>query len=82
MGEVIRKFSYIMLANLLVFLAIWHFFDIFLEWGSKYKIIFLILSVVSLILFSKKFFKKTLEDMEKISPINKTTNKKNKNESK
>ena len=82
MWKIIRKFSYIMLVNLLIFLTLGHLLDIFLNSGSRYKIIFLILSVVSLIFFSKKFFKKALKDMEKISPIIDKNNKQNKNESK
>jgi len=51
--------------------------------SARYKIIFLVLSVASLIFLSKKFFNKTMKDMEKISPKeNNKNNKQNKNESK
>jgi len=81
MGKIIRNFSLIMFINLFAFLAIWHTLDVFLETKAQYKIIFLVLSVASLIFLSKKFFNKTMKDMEKISPkVN--NNKQNKNESK
>jgi len=50
--------------------------------SARYKIIFLVLSVASLIFLSKKFFKKALKNIEEISPIIKENNKINKNESK
>ena len=81
MKRIIGKFSLIMLINLLAFLSIWHILDLILETNARYKIIFLILSVVSLIFLSKKFFKKTLKNIEKASPII-DNNKQNKNESK
>ena len=80
MGKIIRNFSLIMLINLLAFLSIWHILDLNLGTNSRYKIIFLILSVISLIIISKKYFKKALKDMEEISPIIDKDNKKNKNE--
>jgi len=80
MGKIIRNFSLIMLINLLAFLSIWYILDLNLGTNSRYKIIFLILSVISLIIISKKYFKKALKDMEEISPIIDKDNKKNKNE--
>ena len=81
MGNIIRKFSLIMFVNLFAFLAIWHTLDVFLGTKAQYKIIFLVLSVVSLIFLSKKFFNKTMKDMEEISPEeNNKNNKQNKNE--
>lgn len=81
MNEIIRKFSYIMIANLIIFLSIWYVLDFLLDEKSKYKIIFLLLSVISLIFLSKNFFKKALKDMEKFSPVIKENNKQNKNDS-
>ena len=83
MGKIIIQFSLIMLINLLAFLSIWHILDLNLGTSARYKIIFLVLSVASLIFLSKKFFNKTMKDMEKISPKeNNKNNKQNKNESK
>ena len=82
MWSLIRKFSFIMLINLFAFLAVWHILDAILGGGAVYKIVFLILSIPSLIYFSKGFFKKALKDMEDISPENNKNNKQNKNESK
>ena len=81
MKKIIGKFSLIMLVNLLAFLSVWHILDLKLETNARYKIIFLVLSVVSLIFLSKSFFKKTLKNIEKASPII-DNNKQNKNESK
>ena len=77
MGKIIRKFSFIMLINMLAFLSIWHILDLNLGTNARYKIIFLVLSIISLIFLSKKFFKKALKDIEEINLDN---NKKNKNE--
>jgi len=82
MWNLIRKFSFIMLLNLFAFLAVWHILDAILDEGAIYKIIFLILSIPSLIYFSKWFFKKALKDIEEISPEINKNNKQNKNESK
>ena len=68
---------------MLAFLSIWHILDLNLDTNARYKIIFLVLSIVSLIFLSKKFFKKAIIDMEKISSEeNNKNNKQNKNESK
>ena len=83
MGKIMIQFSLIILINLLAFLSIWHILDLNLGTSARYKIIFLVLSVASLIFLSKKFFKKAMKDMEKISPKeNNKNNKQNKNESK
>lgn len=65
MTKIIRKFTLIMLVNLLVFLSIWHILDLNLWTDIKYKIIFLIISTITLIFFSKKILKKDLEKMQK-----------------
>jgi hypothetical protein len=54
-----------MLWNLLVFLFIWHILDLNLWNTWKYKVIFLVLSVLSLIILSKKFLKKDLDEIQK-----------------
>jgi len=77
MGKIIRKFSFIMLINMLAFLSIWHILDLNLNTGARYKIIFLVLSVFSLIIISKKYFKKVLKDFEEIKSIDEN-NKNNK----
>ncbi len=79
MGSIIIKFSFLVLFNLLAFLLIWHILDVILDSWIKYKIIFLVLSVISLVFLSKMFFKKALSNMEKNYPEN---NNKIKNESK
>lgn len=65
MKKTIRKFTLIMLWNLLVFLFIWHILDLNLWNTWKYKVIFLVLSVLSLIILSKKFLKKDLDEIQK-----------------
>jgi len=77
MGKIIRKFSFIMLINMLAFLSIWHILDLNLGTNARYKIIFLVLSVFSLIIISKKYFKKALKDFEEIKSIDEN-NKNNK----
>jgi membrane protein implicated in regulation of membrane protease activity len=80
MGKIIRNFSLIMLINLLAFLSVWHILDLILETNPRYKIIFLVLSTISLVFLSKKFFKKALKDNKKKE--NNENNKINNNESK
>jgi len=75
MGKIIRKFSFIMLINMLAFLSIWHILDLNLGTNARYKIIFLVLSVFSLIIISKKYFKKALKDFEEIKSIDKNNKK-------
>jgi hypothetical protein len=48
-----------------------------LDTNARYKIIFLVLSVFSLIIISKKYFKKALKDFEEIKSIDEN-NKNNK----
>jgi len=79
MFKIIRKFSLIMLLNLLVFLSIWHILDLNLWTNARYKILFLVLSVISLIFLSKNFLKKDLEKMQ--NDIILENNNKIKNES-
>ena len=68
---------------MLAFLSIWHILDLNLGTNARYKIIFLVLSIVSLIFLSKKFFKDTLIEFKENSPIiEKDIKQKNKNESK
>ena len=81
MSKIIGKFSIIIFLNLFAFLAIWHILDLNLNTNSRYKIIFLILSVISLIFISKSYFNKALKNFEEISPIIDKNNNKN-NESK
>ena len=68
MGQVIKRFSLIMILNLFAFLAIWHTLDVILESNAMYKIIFLVLSLPSLIFFSKFFLKKALKDIADTDP--------------
>ncbi len=77
MGKIIGKFSLIIFVNLFAFLSVWYIVDEFLGTGAKFKIIFLVLSVVSLVLISKNFFTKALVDIEKISPNIDTITKNN-----
>lgn len=79
MIKIIRKFSFIMLLNLLVFLSIWYILDLNLWTNARYKIIFLVLSIISLIFLFKKFIKKDLEKMQ--NDIILKNNNKIKNES-
>ena len=51
---------------MLAFLSIWHILDLNLGTSARYKIIFLVLSVFSLMIISKKYFKKALKDFEEI----------------
>jgi len=63
MGKIIKKFTIIMLANLIIFLAIWHIIDMLSNNNAKFKIIFLVLSIISLFFLSKSFLKKDLDKM-------------------
>ena len=82
MNKIIGNFSLIVLINLLAFLSIWHILDLILETNARYKIIFLVLSTISLVFLSKKFFKKALKENEnKENNENNENNKINKNES-
>ena len=74
MKNIIWKFSFILLINMLAFLSIWHILDVILDTKVKYKIIFLVLSIISLIFLSKKIFNKTIKEMREIT-LKKNNNK-------
>lgn len=68
MGKIIGKFTLIMIVNLLAFLSVWYILDLIFESGTKLTIIFLILSVFSLVWISSMYFKSAVNKMEEISP--------------
>lgn len=68
MGKILGKYTLIIALNLFAFLCVWYILDGIFESDNLFKIIFLILSVVSLWLISIPFFKKSLKDIEKLSP--------------
>ncbi len=79
MGKIIGKFTLIMVVNLLAFLSVWYILDLFFESGTKMTIIFLILSIFSLVWISSMYFKSALDKMEEISPkIEEQNNNQNK----
>ena len=67
------RYSLIIFWNLFVFLSIWFILDKIFNSKPKFLVIFLILSIFSLVLISSFFIKKTLKDLASI---------KNKNEGK
>lgn len=79
MSKILIQFNLIIVINLLIFLGIWHILDLTLNTWPKYKIIFMILSIVSLTFISKFLFKKVLKNTNESNIKN---NKKNNNESK
>ena len=78
MGKIIGKFTLIMIVNLLAFLSVWYILDLIFESGTKMTIVFLILSVFSLVWISSMYFKSALRKMEEISPIIEKNNNHNK----
>ncbi len=67
------RYSLIIFWNLFVFLSIWFILDKIFNSKPKFLVIFLILSIFSLVLISSFFIKKILKDLASI---------KNKNEGK
>jgi len=61
MGRIIGKFTLIMVVNLLAFLSVWYILDLIFESGTKMTIVFLILSVFSLVGISSMYFKNALK---------------------
>ncbi len=72
MKKIIFKYTVIILVNLFAFLLLWNILDSFFETGSKYLIICLVLSVLSLVFISSLFFKKTLKNLEMLKNENDT----------
>lgn len=65
------KYSLIILINLFAFLLVWYILDAIFYTNWKIIIVFLILSVFSLVIISQYFIKKNLEKLNNIKPINK-----------
>jgi len=68
MGKILGRYTLIIALNLFAFLSVWYILDLIFESWSLYKIIFLILSILSLVLISKIFFKRSLKNINDISP--------------
>ncbi|MCD5380727.1 hypothetical protein LR004_02265 [Candidatus Gracilibacteria bacterium] len=68
MGKILGKYTLIIALNLFAFLSVGYILDLIFESGALYKIIFLILSIFSLVFISIFFFKSSLKTINDISP--------------
>ncbi len=73
MGKILGKYTLIIALNLFAFLSVWYILDKIFESGVLFKIIFLILSIFSLLLISVFFFKRSLKTINDLSPKEDTT---------
>ena len=71
MKKILLKYTLIILVNLFAFLSVWYILDAIFETSWKIVIVFLILSVFSLVMISQYFMKINLEKLNNIKPIKK-----------
>ena len=64
--KVLLKYTFILVVNLLAFLIIWYILDEIFETNWIFIIIFLILSVISLVIMTQSLVKKNLYKLENI----------------
>ena len=64
--KILYKYTIILILNLVFFLVIWYFLDIYFETNWKIIIIFLILSIVNLVIMTQNLVKKNLAKLEQI----------------
>ncbi len=72
MLKFILKYTIIIFVNLFAFLTLWHILDGIFDTGKLCTVIFLILSIVSLVLISHFFIKKTLITLNNIKAKHRT----------
>ena len=70
MWKFVLKFGLIILINLFAFLFVWNILDALFLTGAKFKIIFLLLSIVSLAIIWSFYIRKTLSDLKNINSKN------------
>ncbi len=68
MFKILGKYTLIIALNLFAFLSVWYILDLIFESWTLYKIVFLILSIFSLVVISIFFFKGSLKTINDISP--------------
>jgi positive regulator of sigma E activity len=71
MRKILFKYTLIILINLFAFLAVWYILDAIFETNWKIVVVFLILSIFSLVIISQYFMKINLEKLSNIKPIKK-----------
>jgi F0F1-type ATP synthase assembly protein I len=71
MKKILIKYSFILIVNLLVFLAIWYYLDKIFNTSPKIIIFSLILSVVSLVILTQKLVLKNLNKLNNIQWVQK-----------
>jgi len=64
--KILLKYSLILFINLAVFLAIWYAFDYYFETNWKLIILFLILSIISLVILTQNLITKNLKKLNNI----------------
>ncbi len=64
--KILYKYTIILILNLVFFLVIWYFLDIYFETNWKIIIIFLILSIVNLVIMTQNLVKKNLAKLQQI----------------
>ena len=68
--KVLLKYTFILVINLLAFLIIWYILDRIFETNWVFIVVFLILSVISLVMMTQSLVKKNLSKLENIKNNN------------
>jgi len=74
--KILIKYTLILIINLIIFLFIWYILDKIFETNWMFIIIFLILSIISLIIMTQNLVRKNLSKLENIKETNKDNIKK------
>ncbi len=61
------KYTLLIFVNLLAFLLVWHILDVLFWGGAKFKITFLLISIVPLLVVWGKMIQKSIKNLEEIS---------------
>jgi len=73
-NKILIKYTTVLLVNLLAFLSIWYILDKIFETWWKFIILFLILSIVSLVILTQNLVRKNLSKLNNIKPIKDDSN--------
>ena len=68
--KVLLKYTFILVINLFAFLIIWYILDKIFETNWIFVVVFLILSIISLVIMTQNLVKKNLYKLENIKNNN------------
>jgi F0F1-type ATP synthase assembly protein I len=71
MWKILLKYTLFLIINLIIFLAIWYWIDTYFDTRPKFIIVFLVLSIINLIIFSQSLIRKNLIELNKIKWVKK-----------